>query len=1729
MIPLTRSRLNRYNAGVIDLSTSSHEAGRPNQPPAVAKAMPPNFQNNKRQDKTHIQSQSQSNQDKTASRSPGMSPSRKRKISMESAEEEQEKKRPIKKQAVSVPELSASVLSKSVTDLRMKEAASAPTSISTRGLIHVSAPHVTRNYPLTSQPALGRNSISNLSQVLVQTSSSTQQPESTHTSGSASTPALPSIQMTFAAQIESGNSFKFSDTNEEEDVKDKGGEELQNARPPGHKTVGTAKDVLTAATAKECRKYRAHWKEWCERKRYDGDSVTHKKLLLYAKEIMALGAYEDKEHPHLSIRPIYKKNMRDRVHPTALKRRLASLYILHREQRHHSGQMSNLGQELKTEVHAMIEEYTKLFFPKGDRDHGSIDGSSELESNCLGKTPYVTESTLRIQGSVLSSTAPADCTNSPASASNSTSSSYSISESILASSDSTLVTSTSFTTSSSASSVFLEPASATLTPFPTKTSESISTSTLIARKPFTDSISTTEGFSAIQPTSATVQSFPAFIMALVSTSSSKSTSDPTVSQSTRALPASASDPAPSPGSSTTSQIQGGPSINTSNQGNIASEKLEGCSEGCSEGIQHSSTKLQPVEDPDPEIFSMFRRHRARQAHWNEWCIRKRYEDGNFVTPEKFIKYTAELTSQESFEDKGNPHLSVRPIYRLDRQGSEPIRVSKSTMAQYISSVRALHKEQCLKSGASVSKDIAGGNQIPTLLHHYGVFVGSLPPTTKHTLVKKKKGRADDEGKEYSDSLGSDLGEATNYSESQETGQSNHDDDQGEDGEDSGIGEGSERDEVNGRDERTGLDLQEVMVVQDDQVVQDGQEDEDDSRHKLNCRITPIVSPESSMRILRTSSSNNPSLYAWNNMCQRRFRSAVDYFAKSGHDLSMTFPSHLHLVHVWSENDESLFTTGIAMTKVSKEAQADNEQYSIFLREKDVNICPISALAFYLLALFSNPAPSPHTDNWIVDERGNDISLGLETDSTSGEAVSTSYNCSSLYKLTPGLLPTAQRLGSYILTATLSNNSPFQLPRSKVLPSAELQKQLFPFIENYFADDADWQTWVDSITMDRPLDTSPSGKHRPYYKAGDFPTIRFMSVLACLREVILQDYAIMMTCEGEDGQRLLRDEYACVYNNPVFSTPEFLVFAAQLHKAIGDADILPPSTSPKSSSVNGVVSDLQVQESVPIFVTLEQTLDAVQDSPENETTDQGQHNIHEILFTGLPSSASMKEIQETVGQDNSGMNPQVEGLGAVVTVVKKAPSVELSKVRRGPRGTFVKYSGATASSLTAVSVLDINRNDSYSDVSPPDPQAQNTNSDSNRPDTSPQESQARDINNDGNTIDKFSQEPQVDQKEDSLMDYEATELLDDNQELPYQHQSGDLPSTNATPEPARVTAPRCSIRPRLSSTAITQPLISTESQDSTSQSEGISSLSSFTIGLARVSTGTKGQDQHKDSNNNDVRQHRQLIQTLSERVAFLEKKKQNRQATAERSHSQYGLPTPKSPSATSSQCSIDVAFQDRNHHSGGNLDRNRLKNQTLCDRLAVLEQENKALEQRDRGLAEPSHQLQPNDQLLRNASPTITAATSTSASPSRPVHLAFHSDSTVYVRNDYDCDIGQEVNNALEQEVRSLRVHLAAKNQEKSARLDYTLTSIELTELLDSKMVQMEQSIHGLWAMMACNEASRFSTGSSSITVEPQQQQMNPHHQQPQQREQQEQDRHHMLRLRVDAMRRRIGSHGHIRS
>ncbi|KAG0284351.1 hypothetical protein BGZ96_011273 [Linnemannia gamsii] len=295
--------------------------------------------------------------------------------------------------------------------------------------------------------------------------------------------------------------------------------------------------------------------------------------------------------------------------------------------------------------------------------------------------------------------------------------------------------------------------------------------------------------------------------------------------------------------------------------------------------------------------------------------------------------------------------------------------------------------------------------------------------------------------------------------------------------------------------------------------------------------------------------------------QDRFRSSFEYVKPdSGTELSTVLVSHLHLIHIESLDDWSHFTTGVALDKGLRKAHTGHERFSVFLRESDVDICPVGALGFYLLAIWTDKdsVPDLRSRDWenkrLLTLKGASKTMG----SVRQTAAEATLNESGLDALKPHFHSGSPNTEPYMLSGSLQKSSSFKIPRSKVTPSEELQRQLFPFVEHFFPGKEDWKIWVDNVMAGRPEDTNRPKELQASYPRVNHPAIRLLLLLARLRKIILQDYAVLMAGEDDSGERSL-DEFASNLRETTGAG------SAQLTRLPGEADASDASATTKEGS------------------------------------------------------------------------------------------------------------------------------------------------------------------------------------------------------------------------------------------------------------------------------------------------------------------------------------------------------------------------------------------------------------------------------------------------------------------------------------------------------------------------------------------------------------------------------------
>lgn len=138
------------------------------------------------------------------------------------------------------------------------------------------------------------------------------------------------------------------------------------------------------------------------------------------------------------------------------------------------------------------------------------------------------------------------------------------------------------------------------------------------------------------------------------------------------------------------------------------------------------------------------------------------------------------------------------------------------------------------------------------------------------------------------------------------------------------------------------------------------------------------------------------------------------------------------------------------------------------------------------------------------------------------------------------------------------NEEFWLERNTVIPPKELQRMLFPFVEDLFPGNQDWMAWVDNIMDDNPEELNRPQSSRVDYPNEYYPAMRVMIVLVHLRKVILQDAVVLRSIEDDSGWCLYNDHD--LFKLPVFNVPMFREYSRQLRESMGNA------TSPLTDSL-----------------------------------------------------------------------------------------------------------------------------------------------------------------------------------------------------------------------------------------------------------------------------------------------------------------------------------------------------------------------------------------------------------------------------------------------------------------------------------------------------------------------------------------------------------------------------------
>ncbi|KAG0270894.1 hypothetical protein BGZ95_001385 [Linnemannia exigua] len=122
---------------------------------------------------------------------------------------------------------------------------------------------------------------------------------------------------------------------------------------------------------------------------------------------------------------------------------------------------------------------------------------------------------------------------------------------------------------------------------------------------------------------------------------------------------------------------------------------------------------------------------AYQRHWKDWCIRKRYDDRDKVTPAKFVSWVEELTAETEYRNDYNPHLSVFPlVHSTSAKGDVTRRYSVNTIIKNLRYIRQLYDEQRIKENLiRNSSKVLPTELVAEVLRKYGERIKNAAATT----------------------------------------------------------------------------------------------------------------------------------------------------------------------------------------------------------------------------------------------------------------------------------------------------------------------------------------------------------------------------------------------------------------------------------------------------------------------------------------------------------------------------------------------------------------------------------------------------------------------------------------------------------------------------------------------------------------------------------------------------------------------------------------------------------------------------------------------------------------------------------------------------------------------------------------------------------------------------------------------------------------------------------------
>jgi hypothetical protein len=171
-------------------------------------------------------------------------------------------------------------------------------------------------------------------------------------------------------------------------------------------------------------------------------------------------------------------------------------------------------------------------------------------------------------------------------------------------------------------------------------------------------------------------------------------------------------------------------------------------------------------------------------------------------------------------------------------------------------------------------------------------------------------------------------------------------------------------------------------------------------------------------------------------------------------------------------------------------------------------------------------------------------------------------CKDSSRLTTHYLHPLPKGVAYAMAGSGQPGRPPWIKRTLHIPPVELQRMIFPFIEDQYDKHADWLQWTSNIMDNKPdMHNRTLSEKFPYPSKTDTSGIlklKFLLLLVHLRKVLLQDAAVLQRLRPDNDNDI---DYSLhhVFKHPVFKTQAFNTFSQELHQ-IMDAAVPPLSDS-----------------------------------------------------------------------------------------------------------------------------------------------------------------------------------------------------------------------------------------------------------------------------------------------------------------------------------------------------------------------------------------------------------------------------------------------------------------------------------------------------------------------------------------------------------------------------------------